>query len=60
MTEEVNKVPLRPSQQLAALLGFPEPEPFTEKERRNFQERMDRADEDLRAIIARREEHHAA
>jgi len=45
---------LRPSQQLAALLGFPEPE-FTDEELRVYREKMRKADEELEAIIARRQ-----
>ncbi|SDS96917.1 hypothetical protein [Actinoplanes derwentensis] len=54
MTDETNEPHLRPSQKLAALLGFPEPEPFTEEEQRRYREKADRADAQLRAIIARR------
>ncbi|MDR6319271.1 hypothetical protein [Actinoplanes couchii] len=60
MTEESIKPKLRPSQQLAALLGFPEPKPLTAEEQRAFQEKLDRADDEVRAIIARRERRHAA
>lgn len=35
------------------LLGLPEPEPWTEEEEREFQERMNRADAEVRARIAR-------
>ena len=52
MTDEEPQ--LRPSQQLASLLGFPEPD-FTEEDRRGFREKMRKADKELEAIIARRQ-----
>ncbi|GAA0451344.1 hypothetical protein Aca07nite_55830 [Actinoplanes capillaceus] len=45
----------RPSQIIAEMLGLPEPRRFTEEEERAYQEAMDRADAQVRAIIARRQ-----
>ena len=45
----------RPSQIICEMLGLPEPRPFTEEEERAYQEAMDRADAQVRAIIARRQ-----
>jgi hypothetical protein len=45
---------LLPSQRLAAMLGLPEPRPFTDEEERAFREKMRRTDDEVAAIIARR------
>ncbi|GAA1654856.1 hypothetical protein [Actinoplanes couchii] len=59
MTDEAEKPQLRPSQQLAALLGLPEPE-FTEDQERAFQDWMERGETTLRETNARLQERHAA
>ncbi|MEV4351167.1 hypothetical protein AB0J83_42460 [Actinoplanes sp. NPDC049596] len=41
--------------ELCAALNLPEPEPLTEEQRREFDAKMDRADADLAAMLARRE-----
>jgi hypothetical protein len=48
----------RPSQQLAALLGLPEPT-WSAEEQRAWRDKMRRADQELEAIIARRGRHAA-
>ncbi|MDI6105106.1 hypothetical protein QLQ12_41630 [Actinoplanes sp. NEAU-A12] len=62
MTDDADQSqpPPRPSQQLAALLGLPEPEPFTEEEERAFERWMDEGDAQQEAIIARRRQQRAA
>jgi hypothetical protein len=59
MTARPDEPELLPSQRLAAMLGLPEPKPFTEEEERAFREKMRRADDEVAAIIARRK-HRAA